>query len=55
MKRIALFGAITGGLCAPGVVLADMNYTNFEVDYLDLEMGTVASTATGSSSAARTS
>jgi len=36
MKRIALFAAIAA-LCAPSVLLADMNYTNLEVDYLDLD------------------
>jgi opacity protein-like surface antigen len=36
MKRIALFAAIAA-LCAPSALLADMNYTNFEVDYLDLD------------------
>ena len=40
MKRTALFGAIVAALAAtPGVVLADMNYTNLEVNYLDLEVG----------------
>jgi hypothetical protein len=36
MKRIALFAAIAA-LCAPSALLADMNYTNFEIDYLDLD------------------
>jgi len=36
MKRIALFAAIAA-LCAPSALLADMNYTSFEVDYLDLD------------------
>jgi hypothetical protein len=40
MKRTALFGAIVAALAAaPGIVLADMNYTNLEVNYLDLEVG----------------
>ena len=36
MKRIALFAALAA-VCAPSALLADMNYTNFEVDYLDLD------------------
>jgi hypothetical protein len=36
MKRIALFAAIAA-FCAPSALLADMNYTNLEVDYLDLD------------------
>jgi opacity protein-like surface antigen len=36
MKRIALFAAIAA-LCAPSALLADMNYTSLEVDYLDLD------------------
>jgi hypothetical protein len=38
MKRTVLFGAILAAF-APGVVLADMNYTNLEVNYLDLDVG----------------
>ncbi len=37
MKRTALFGAVMAALAAPSLALADMNYTNFEVDYLDLD------------------
>jgi hypothetical protein len=36
MKRIALFGAILA-LCAPSALLADMNYTSLEINYLDLD------------------
>ena len=36
MNRTALFGALVAAF-VPGVVLADMNYTNFEIDYLDLD------------------
>jgi hypothetical protein len=36
MNRSALFGALVAAF-VPGVVLADMNYTNFEIDYLDLD------------------
>ena len=39
MKRTALFGAVLAALAAPSVVLADMNYTNLEVNYLDLDAG----------------
>lgn len=38
MKRTVLFAAIAAAF-VPGVVLADMNYTNLEVNYLDLEVG----------------
>jgi len=37
MKRTALFGAVMAALAVPGLALADMNYTNFEIDYLDLD------------------
>ena len=36
MNRTVLFGALVAAF-VPGVVLADMNYTNFEIDYLDLD------------------
>ena len=36
MKRTVLFAAIAAAF-VPGVVLADMNYTNLEVNYLDLD------------------
>ena len=36
MKRTVLFAAIAAAFI-PGVVLADMNYTNLEVNYLDLD------------------
>ena len=36
MKRTALFVAIAA-VFAPGLVLADMNYTNFEVSMIDVE------------------
>lgn len=39
MKRTALFGAVMAALAAPGLALADMNYTNLEVNYLDLDVG----------------
>ena len=38
MKRTVLFAAIAAAF-VPGVVLADMNYTNLEVNYLDLDAG----------------
>ena len=38
MKRTVLFAAIAAAF-VPGVVLADMNYTNLEVNYLDLDVG----------------
>ena len=38
MKRTILFAAIAAAF-VPGVVLADMNYTNLEVNYLDLDAG----------------
>lgn len=37
MKRTALFGAVVAAL-APSLLLADMNYTNFEVSFLDVEL-----------------
>jgi opacity protein-like surface antigen len=37
MKRIALFGAVVAAL-APSLVLADMNYTKFEISVLDVEL-----------------
>jgi hypothetical protein len=37
MKRTALFAAIAAAF-VPGVVLADMNYTNFEVSMIDVEL-----------------
>ena len=37
MKRTALFGAVMAALAAPSLALADMNYTNLEVNYLDLD------------------
>src|SRR5262245_4485591 len=40
MNRTALFGALVAAF-VPGVVLADMNYTNLEVNYLDLDAGGV--------------
>ena len=36
MNRTVLFGALVAAF-VPGVVLADMNYTNLEVNYLDLD------------------
>ena len=38
MKRTILFAAIAAAF-VPGVVLADMNYTGVEVNYLDLDVG----------------
>jgi hypothetical protein len=38
MKLTALFGAVMAAL-VPNVLLADMNYTKFEVSVLDVEMG----------------
>lgn len=38
MKRTALYGAIVAALTAPGVVLADMNYSGVEINYLDLDV-----------------
>jgi len=38
MKRTVLAAAILAAF-VPGVVLADMNYTNLEVNYLDLDVG----------------
>jgi hypothetical protein len=40
MKRTALFAAIAAAF-VPSVVLADMNYTNFEVSMLDVELDSV--------------
>ncbi len=40
MKRTALFAAIAA-VFAPGLVLADMNYTNFEVSMIDVENDSV--------------
>jgi hypothetical protein len=40
MKRTALFAAIAAAF-APGLVLADMNYTNFEVSMIDVENDSV--------------
>jgi long-subunit fatty acid transport protein len=37
MKRTALFAAVAAAF-VPGVVLADMNYTNFEVSMIDVEL-----------------
>ena len=37
MKRTALFAAIAA-VFAPGLVLAEMNYTNFEVSMIDVEL-----------------
>jgi hypothetical protein len=37
IKRTALFAAIAAAF-VPGVVLADMNYTNFEVSMIDVEL-----------------
>jgi hypothetical protein len=42
MKRTVLFGAIMAAL-VPGAVLADMNYTNLEINYLDLDVGETVS------------
>jgi hypothetical protein len=39
MKRTALFGAVMAALAVPSLALADMNYTNLEVNYLDLDAG----------------
>jgi hypothetical protein len=36
MNRIALFGAVVAAF-VPGVVLADMNYTSLDINYLDLD------------------
>ena len=36
MKRTALFGAILAAF-APSALFADMNYTNFEVSFIDVE------------------
>lgn len=36
MNRTALFGALVAAF-VPGVVLADMNYTGVEINYLDLD------------------
>ena len=38
MKRTVLAAAILAAF-VPGVVLADMNYTNLEINYLDLDVG----------------
>jgi hypothetical protein len=38
MKRTALCGAILAAL-TPNLVLAEMNYTNFEVSFIDVELG----------------
>jgi len=37
MKRTALFGAVLAAL-APSALLAEMNYTNFEVSMVDVEL-----------------
>jgi hypothetical protein len=37
MKRTALFGAVLAAF-GPGLALADMNYTKFEISMLDVEM-----------------
>jgi hypothetical protein len=37
MKRTALFAAVAAAF-VPGVVLAEMNYTNFEVSFIDVEL-----------------
>jgi hypothetical protein len=41
MKRISLVAAMLAA--APNLVLADMNYTNLQVNYLDVEVGQGAS------------
>jgi hypothetical protein len=38
MKRTVLFGAVLAAL-APSALLAEMNYTNFEVSMIDVEVG----------------
>jgi hypothetical protein len=38
MKRTVLAAAILAAF-VPGVVLADMNYTNLEINYLDVDVG----------------
>ena len=37
MKRTALFGAVLAAF-VPGAVLADMNYTKFDVSLIDVEL-----------------
>ena len=39
MKRTALFGAVLA-VFGPGLAFADMNYTNFQISLLDVELET---------------
>jgi opacity protein-like surface antigen len=41
MKRTVLFGAVVAAF-APSALMADMNYTNFEISLLDVELGSAA-------------